>query len=365
MKRLTLFLTACLVAVLALFASNTRAQQPDTNQRTFMTFNTAVELPGVTLEPGTYEFRLAPMSESRNVVQVLKKDDSTVMGQWTFVQAQRERSSEDTVVMFKEAREGTTPAVQYWYYPGETIGKEFIYPKDQAQRIAARTGADVRSDDGPISGSSASASAETAGRPASAADARSAASDANPSDSTNANRTSASADSDSTLRNGPAPAQPTAAAGSLTGNRGASQADASAAASTDNAPAASASTDASADASLRNAPVPAQPTAPAGSLTGNRGVVGTSGSSDAAASADAAAASPAAASSSQQADRPVGTSGVAQAPAPQTNAPARAPQANTQPAARELPKTASPLPLSGLIGVLSLVAAISLRSLRA
>jgi hypothetical protein len=348
MKRLTLFLTACLVAVLALFAANTRAQQTDTNQRTFMTFSTAVELPGVTLEPGSYEFRLAPMSDTRNVVQVLKKDDSKVMGQWTFVPAQRERASDDTVVMFKEAREGSTPAVQYWYYPGETVGKEFIYPKDQAQRIAARTGVNVRTDEGQISASSASASADTAITPAPAAEARSSASDATASD----NRASASAESASTLRNGPAPAQPTAAAGSLTGNRGVPQADASAAVSTDTAP----SANASADASLRNAPAPAQPTAAAGSLTGNRGVVGTSGSSDAAASADAGA----------QANRPVGTSGVAQAPAPQANTQAPAPQANRRPApAAELPKTASPLPLSGLIGVLSLVAAISLRSLRA
>ena len=29
--------------------------------------------------------------------------------------------------------------MHYWYYPGETIGKEFVYPKDQAVKIAART----------------------------------------------------------------------------------------------------------------------------------------------------------------------------------------------------------------------------------
>jgi len=346
MKRLTLFLTACLVAVLAVFVTNTRAQSPDTNQRTFMTFNTAVELPGVTLEPGTYEFRLAPMNESRNVVQVLKKDDSKVMGQWTFVPAQRERAADDTIVMFKEAPEGTTPAVQYWYYPGQTIGKEFIYPKDQAEKIAARTGQNVRSDDGQIN-ARASAGSATPSSASTAADNQSAQNGA--SDRVNANAASASANSDASLGNAAVPAQPSAPAGSLTGNRGIPQADASAATSTDKAP----SANASADASLQNAPVPAQPSAPAGSLTGNRGVVGTSGSADAAAT------------TSQQADRPVGTSGVAQAPAPQTP-PAPAAQANPRPTTSgELPKTASPLPLSALIGVLSLVAAVGLRSLRA
>jgi hypothetical protein len=33
---------------------------------------------------------------------VLRKDDAKVLGQWTFVQAERERASDDTVVMFKE-----------------------------------------------------------------------------------------------------------------------------------------------------------------------------------------------------------------------------------------------------------------------
>jgi hypothetical protein len=58
-------------------------------------------------------------------------------------------------------------------------------------------------------------------------------------------------------------------------------------------------------------------------------------------------------SGAQAPDRPVGTSGAAQAPA------SDAAQAD------ELPKTASPLPLSALIGTLSLVLALSIRALRA
>jgi len=105
----------------------------------------------VTLQPGTYVFRLAD-SPTRNVVQVLDEGEKNILGQWTFVQADRPRVTEETVVMFRETREGATPAVQFWYFPGEKIGKEFIYPKDQAERIAARTGAQVRSD-GVIEGS--------------------------------------------------------------------------------------------------------------------------------------------------------------------------------------------------------------------
>ena len=88
-----------------------------------------------------------------------------MIGHWTFVQAERPRVTEDTVVMFKETREGATPAVQFWYFPGEKIGKEFIYPKDQAERIAARTGTQVRTEEGVIEASCAGC-AEQAPQPA-------------------------------------------------------------------------------------------------------------------------------------------------------------------------------------------------------
>ena len=145
MKRVKLIATALVVAaVLAVLAGRAIAQETNTQEKTFLTFSTAVELPGVMLEPGTYVFKLAD-SASRNVVQVWDKDEKNMIGHWTFVQAERPRVTNDTVVMFRETREGATPAVQFWYFPGEKIGKEFIYPKDQAERIAARTGVNVRS----------------------------------------------------------------------------------------------------------------------------------------------------------------------------------------------------------------------------
>ena len=149
MKRLTVIATAMVLAVMVGMSARVAAQNPVANERTFMTFSNTVEMPGVTLPAGTYVFRLAD-TPTRNVLQVLSKDEKDILGQWTFVQAQRPKATEDTVVMFREQPEGTTAAVQYWYYPGETIGKEFVYPKDQAQKIANRTGASVLSDEGRI-----------------------------------------------------------------------------------------------------------------------------------------------------------------------------------------------------------------------
>jgi LPXTG-motif cell wall-anchored protein len=163
MKRVTLIATALVLAVVAVLTTKVWAQETNTHEITYLTFSNAVELPGVTLPAGTYTFRLAD-TPSRNVVQVLDRDQKNIMGQWLFVQAERPEVTGDTVIMFKESREGATPAVQYWYFPGEKIGKEFIYPKDQAQKIAARTGQRVRTEEGYVTSDTAVSSTDAQGQ---------------------------------------------------------------------------------------------------------------------------------------------------------------------------------------------------------
>jgi hypothetical protein len=162
MRRVTVIATAAVLVLMAVFTLTVAAQQPDTRDRTIMTFSSAVELPGLRLEPGTYVFRLADTA-TRNVIQVLSQDEVNMLGQWLYVPAERQEVSGDTVVTFREASANATPAVQFWYYPGEKTGKEFIYPKDQAMRIAARTGGAVMTEGGPVTagGAQASASVQT------------------------------------------------------------------------------------------------------------------------------------------------------------------------------------------------------------
>jgi hypothetical protein len=151
MKRLTVIATAAALVLFAVLSLNVAAQQPDTHDRTIMTFSNAVELPGMRLEAGTYVFRIAD-TPSRNVIQVLNSDEMQMLGQWLFVPAERQEVTGDTIVTFREDRAGAMPAVQFWFYPGEKIGKEFIYPKDQALRIAQRSGVTVLTEEGPVTG---------------------------------------------------------------------------------------------------------------------------------------------------------------------------------------------------------------------
>lgn len=149
MKRVITIATAGMTALLIALTISVGAQDFNPMEKTYLTFSAPVELPGLRLEAGTYVFRLAD-TPSRHVVQVLTRDEMEILGQWLFVQAERPNVTGETVITFRETAEGATPAVQYWYYPGEKIGKEFVYPKDQAARIATRTGATVLSTEGEI-----------------------------------------------------------------------------------------------------------------------------------------------------------------------------------------------------------------------
>ncbi len=94
MKRMKLIATVLALAVVAVLAGRVTAQEMNTLERTFLTFSSAVEMPGVTLQPGTYMFKLAD-TPSRNVVQVWDKDEKNMIGHWMFVQAERPRVTEE------------------------------------------------------------------------------------------------------------------------------------------------------------------------------------------------------------------------------------------------------------------------------
>ena len=136
-----LMTSACAAAmVLTLSATPTFAQGQPLDSRTEFTFNQPVELPGVTLPPGTYIFRFVDGTTGRRVMQVQAKDASNkTYGMFLTINAQRPRPSDDAELRFLETPAGQPAAVKTWWYPGNTIGREFIYPKSQARRLAKAT----------------------------------------------------------------------------------------------------------------------------------------------------------------------------------------------------------------------------------
>ena len=154
MKRFTSLTAAVFTAAFLAAATSVSAQDSNVDQRTYLTFSGPVQMPGITLPAGKYVFKLAPTA-LRNVMQVFDGEEKNIIGQWFFVPVERtteEQSKADgkPVVMFREMPEGVTPAVHYFYYPTDLRGKEFIYPKDQAVKIAAATHETVLATDSDV-----------------------------------------------------------------------------------------------------------------------------------------------------------------------------------------------------------------------
>jgi len=127
----------CAAALTALLAPNALADE--WNKKTILTFSGPVQIPGATLPAGSYVFKLADLAGNRHVVQVFDKDEKKIYTTLMAIPNERLDPTDKPVVLFSERATGSPQAVKVWYYPGDPIGNEFVYPKSQAMRIARET----------------------------------------------------------------------------------------------------------------------------------------------------------------------------------------------------------------------------------
>ena len=127
----------CAVALTVMIAPGARADE--WNKKTILTFSGPVQIPGATLPAGSYVFKLADIPGNRHVVQVFDKDETKIYTTMLAIPNERLEASDKPIVLFSERASGSPQAVKVWYYPGERIGNEFVYPKSQAIKIAKET----------------------------------------------------------------------------------------------------------------------------------------------------------------------------------------------------------------------------------
>src|SRR5256885_10322042 len=142
----TLLVVAAASATVIAAAAPVRADESD--KLTYLTFSKPVQLPGVSLPAGRYRFQLADTQESRRVIKVQSEDGKKQLAMLLTIQNQLRDIPKDPLVLFTETAQGQPDAVKAWNYPGERIGYEFIYPKDQAMIIAHQTHQPVLAKDG-------------------------------------------------------------------------------------------------------------------------------------------------------------------------------------------------------------------------
>lgn len=123
-------------AILACAAFLPVAQASEFNQQTKLTFDQPVEVPGQVLPAGSYWFVLVDDVSSRDMVQVFSADWKTLYATLITVNSERQYPAEGTLLKFANRESAGAQALLTWFFPGETIGHEFLYSNQEEKELA-------------------------------------------------------------------------------------------------------------------------------------------------------------------------------------------------------------------------------------
>lgn len=144
MKKLSAFaVTSCLV-FFGLFAAVAKADV--SNKKTIITINAPVKVPGyrVTVLPaGKYVIKVLDSAATRNIVQIFNEDETKLLTTVLAIPNYRLEPSSKSEFAFWETPSGEPVALRSWFYPGDTYGFEFAYPKKAAAQVASASHKDV------------------------------------------------------------------------------------------------------------------------------------------------------------------------------------------------------------------------------
>ena len=113
--------------------SNARATELD--QATKLTFSRSVQIPGQVLPAGTYWF-VVDAAPGSHIVRIFSQDRLTVYATLQTISSEHLDPSEGTEITFADRRSMQPEAIVTWFYPGHTIGHEFVYSKQDQKEIA-------------------------------------------------------------------------------------------------------------------------------------------------------------------------------------------------------------------------------------
>ncbi|MGA2264560.1 MAG: hypothetical protein ABSH28_24400 [Acidobacteriota bacterium] len=142
MTRFRVVVVMLLGLALVALAFPPRMKGDDWNKKTKVTFKVPVEIPGVgaqVLPAGRYTFKLLDSASDRHVVQILNEREDHVFATILAVPNYRLKPTSRTVMTFRERAAGEPQAIRAWFYPGDSFGQEFVYPKVRAIELAKLT----------------------------------------------------------------------------------------------------------------------------------------------------------------------------------------------------------------------------------
>jgi hypothetical protein len=106
-----------------------RAQADQWNKRTTLTIDQPMQVTDTYLEPGQYVFKLLDSQSDRHIVQIYNADQTHLITTIMAIPDYRVQVTGSSRFTMWETPAGYTQALKSWYYPGDSFGQEFRYPK--------------------------------------------------------------------------------------------------------------------------------------------------------------------------------------------------------------------------------------------
>jgi len=112
-----------------LVLSLTASMADESNKRTILTVSQTVQIGDATLQPGRYVIKLLDSQTERHVVQIFNANQTHIIDTVIAVPIQRVTPRGHTTFTYYETPAGSVQALRTWYYPGDSVGQQFLEPK--------------------------------------------------------------------------------------------------------------------------------------------------------------------------------------------------------------------------------------------
>ena len=136
----------CLFVLCLVVAPKAKANEQPGNA--VVTFAVPVEVPGVnaqTLPPGNYRFTVLESAPDRDIIQISSPDGSHVFSTLLGVPNSRLKAPDLITVVFTGRPAADPVALKAWYCPGRAWGDQIVYEKPRATQLAKETNEPVLS----------------------------------------------------------------------------------------------------------------------------------------------------------------------------------------------------------------------------
>jgi hypothetical protein len=136
----------CFVVLCLLVAPKAMANEQ--SSKTVVTFTVPVEVPGLsaqTLPAGTYLFKALESSPDRDIIQISNQDGTQVYATLLGVPNSRLKAPDLITVMFSDRPAADPQALKAWYCPGRIWGDQIVYEKPRALQLSKETNEPVLS----------------------------------------------------------------------------------------------------------------------------------------------------------------------------------------------------------------------------